>query len=61
MVAKKNPIHINPANAGKLRSTAGVKKGANIPAAKLEQMKKSPSATTRKRATFALNARSWKK
>jgi len=61
MVAKKSPIHINPANKGKLRETAGVKKGAKIPVAKLESMKKSPNPTTAKRANFALNARKWSK
>ncbi len=63
MVAKssKDPIHINPANAGKLRAKAGVKKGAKIPVAKLEQMKKSTNPQTRKQANFALNARKWGK
>ncbi len=59
MATKKSGIHINPANAGKLRATAGVKKGAKIPVAKLEQMKRSSNPTTAKRANFALNARSW--
>ena len=61
MVAKKSGIQINPANAGKLRATAGVKKGAKIPVAKLEQLKNSTNPTTRKRANFALNARKWGK
>lgn len=59
MVAKKSGIHINPANAGKLRSAAGVKKGQKIPVAKLEQMKNSPNKKTAARANFALNAREW--
>jgi hypothetical protein len=58
---RKGGIHIKKANRGKLRKTAGAKKGSKIPAKKLQQMKKSKNPTTRKRATFALNARKWKK
>jgi oligoendopeptidase F len=54
-------IHIKPANRGKLRKTAKVKKGRKIPVSKLRAMKKSKNPKTRKRATFALNARKWKK
>lgn len=50
-------IKINPANRGKLRAAAGVKKGKNIPVATLQKMKNSSNPTTRKRANFALNAR----
>ena len=57
----KSGIKINPANKGKLRAAAGVKKGKNIPASKLQQMKNSPNPTTRKRANFAANARKWNK
>lgn len=59
MASKKNPIHINPSNKGKLRSMAGVKKGEKITVSKLQQLKKSSNPATRKRANFALNARSW--
>jgi oligoendopeptidase F len=55
------PIKIKKSNRGKLRKTAGVKKGNKIPVSKLQQMKRSKNPTTRKRATFALNARKWKK
>jgi hypothetical protein len=58
---KRKPIRIKKSNRGKLRKSAGVKKGAKIPISKLRKMKKSKNPTTRKRATFALNARKWKK
>jgi oligoendopeptidase F len=58
---RRKPIRIKKANRGKLRKTAKVKKGKKIPVSKLRSMKNSKSATTRKRATFALNARGWKK
>lgn len=54
-------IRIKPANRGKLRKTAKVKKGRKIPVSKLRAMKRSKNPKTRKRATFALNARKWKK
>jgi hypothetical protein len=57
----RSPIKIKKANRGKLRATAGVKKGSKIPVSKLKAMKNSKSAVTRRRATFALNARKWKK
>ncbi len=55
----KSGIKIKKSNQGKLRKTAGAKKGRKIPASKLRQMKRSKNPTTRKRATFALNARKW--
>lgn len=55
------PIKINPANRGKLRAAAGVKKGQKIPAAELAQMAQSKNPTTRKRAQFAINARRFKR
>lgn len=58
---KKSGIHIKKSNRGKLRKSAGAKKGAKIPVSKLRQMKKSKNPKTRKRATFALNARKWNK
>lgn len=54
-------IHIKKSNRGKLHKTAKVKSGKKIPVSKLRSLKKSKSPTTRKRATFALNARKWKK
>jgi oligoendopeptidase F len=58
---RKSGIHIKKSNRGKLRKTAGVKKGEKIPVSKLRKMKKSKNPTTRKRANFALNARRWKR
>lgn len=60
-MARKSGIRIKKANRGKLRKSAGTKKGKSIPVSKLRKMKRSKSAKTRKRATFALNARKWKK
>jgi oligoendopeptidase F len=57
----KSRIYIKKANRGKLRKAAGVKKGKKIPVSKLRQMKRSKNPKTRKRATFALNARGWRK
>jgi|tagenome__1003787_1003787.scaffolds.fasta_scaffold20725902_5 oligoendopeptidase F len=57
----RSGISINPANKGKLRKTAKAKKGRKIPVKKLQQMKRSKNPKTRKRATFALNARKWRK
>ena len=57
----RKPIHIKAKNRGKLRRATGTKKGKTIPVSKLRKMKNSKSAVTRKRATFALNARKWKK
>lgn len=54
-------IRIKKANRGKLRKSAGTKKGKKIPVSKLRAMKKSKNPKTRKRATFALNARKWNK
>lgn len=58
---KKSNIKIKKSNQGKLRKSTGTKKGKKIPVSKLRQMKKSKNPKTRKRATFALNARRWKK
>lgn len=61
MAKKKSGIKIKKSNKGKLRKTAKTKKGSKIPVSKLRQMKKSKNPKTRKRATFALNARKWNK
>jgi hypothetical protein len=53
-------IHIKKSNRGKLRATAGAKKGKRIPVSKLRQMKRSKNPKTRQRANFALNARKFK-
>jgi len=51
---------LNPANKGKLRKAAGKgKKGKKLTVAELNRLKRSPNPLTRKRATFALNARKW--
>lgn len=54
-------INIKKSNRGKLRKTAGAKKGKKIPAKKLNKLAKSKNPKTRKRAVFAKNARKWKK
>jgi oligoendopeptidase F len=54
-------ISIKPTNKGKLRKTAKAKKGRKIPVSKLRAMKRSKNPKTRRRATFALNARGWRK
>lgn len=58
---RRRPIRIKKGNRGKLRKSAGVKKGRKIPVSKLRKMKKSKNPKTRRRATFALNARKWGK
>jgi hypothetical protein len=60
-MAKKSGISIKRSNQGKLRASTGTKKGNKIPVAELQRLKKSKNPVTRKRATFALNARSWGK
>lgn len=59
--SKRKPIRIKKANKGKLRKTAGVKKGEKIPVSKLRKLAKSSNPKTRRRAVFALNARKWAK
>jgi oligoendopeptidase F len=58
---RRSGIHIKKKNRGKLRATTKTKKGQKIPASTLRRLKKSKNPKTRKRATFALNARKWKK
>lgn len=58
---RRKPIRIKPSNRGKLRRSTGTKKGKKIPASTLRRLKKSKNPKTRKRATFALNARKWRK
>jgi hypothetical protein len=58
---RRKPIRIKKSNRGKLRKSAGVKRNQKIPVSKLRQMKRSKNPKTRRRATFALNARKWRK
>jgi len=58
-MARRSGIKIKKSNRGKLRKSAKAKKGRKIPVSKLRVMKKSKNPKTRKRATFALNARKW--
>lgn len=58
---RRRRIYIKPSNRGKLRKSTGTKKGKKIPVSKLRKMKRSKNPKTRKRATFALNARKWNK
>ena len=52
-------IHINPAHAGLLHKEVGVKQGKKLTTSELEKAKHSKNPAERRRATFALNARSW--
>lgn len=54
------PIKIKKSNQGKLRRSTRTKKGQKIPVSTLQRLKNSKNPKTRKRATFALNARKWK-
>jgi hypothetical protein len=60
MAKGKMKVKIKPSRKGSLRRAAKAKKGQNISVSKLEQMKRSKNANTRRKATFALNARKWK-
>lgn len=60
IVVRKQPIRIKKANQGKLRKTTKTKKGAKIPVSTLRKLKNSKNPKTRKRATFALNARKFR-
>lgn len=54
-------IHIKKANKGKLHKALGVAKDKKIPAGKLAKAKDSSNPKVRKEATFAENAKKWKK
>jgi len=58
---KKSGIKIKAANRGKLRRSTKTKKGKKIPVSTLRRLKRSKNPKTRRRATFAMNARGWKK
>lgn len=55
----KSGIHIDPKKKGSLHKALGVAEGQKIPASKLAAAKNSKSAATRKKATFAANAKKW--
>jgi hypothetical protein len=57
----KSGIHIKPSHKGLLHKELGVASGSKIPAAKLAKAKNSSNPAERKRATFAENAKKWKK
>lgn len=57
----RSGIHIKKSHQGLLRKEDHIKKGRKIPLKTLVANKHSKSAAVRKRATFALNARSWNK
>jgi oligoendopeptidase F len=61
MAQKKPRIRIKPSKQGSLRAATKTKKGKNIPTSTLRRLKKSKSPAMRKKANFALNARSWGK
>jgi hypothetical protein len=44
---------------GALHKTLGISKGRKIPLSRLKAAKRSKNPLTRKRATFAINARKW--
>jgi hypothetical protein len=56
----KPRIRIKKKNQGALHRSLGVKQGAKIPASKLAKAKRSSNPLTRRRATFAQNARKWR-
>jgi hypothetical protein len=56
-----NPIRIKPSRRGLLHKELGVPQGQRIPTEKLAMAKRSSDPAERKRATFAMNARSWAK
>lgn len=54
-------MEIKPSRRGLLHEKLGVPQGQKIPAAKLAQAKQSKSPALRKEATFAQNAKSFKR
>jgi hypothetical protein len=55
----KKPIAIKKSAQGSLHTALGVPQSQKIPVAKLQQAAKSSSPALRKKAQFALNARSF--
>ena len=54
-------IKIKPENKGKLHRATGTPAGEKIPESKIETAKHSSSPALRKEATFAENAKKWRK
>lgn len=54
-------IRIKPSHKGALHRAMGIAQGKKIPVARLKAAKKSRDKAERKEATFALNARKWKR
>ena len=54
-------IKIKPSHKGLLHKNLGVKAGKKLTSKELSKAKNSKSAAVRKRATFAENAKHWKK
>ena len=54
-------IKIKPSHRGLLHKDLGIPTGKPIPAKKLEKAAHSSSPAERKRATFAENAKKWKR
>ena len=52
-------IRIKPSHKGLLHRDLGVSQDAPLSRQQLEHAKRSPDPAVRKRATFAINARSW--
>jgi oligoendopeptidase F len=59
-LARRSGIRIKAKNRGKLRRATKTKKGQKIPVKTLQRLKRSKNPKTRRRATFALNARKFK-
>ncbi len=57
----KPKIEINPANKGKFTKYCKTKGYKGVTKACIQEGKKSPNPKIRKEATFAENARKWKK
>ena len=55
----KSGIHIKPSHEGLLHKDLGKKKGAKLTLKDEEKAKNSSDPAERKRATFAINSRSW--
>lgn len=58
-MARRKPLKIK-VKKGALHRQLGIAQGKPIPTSTLQRLKKSRNALTRKRATFALNARRFK-
>lgn len=54
-------IDIKPSHKGLLHKDLGKKAGSKLSESDLEKAKRSTNPAERKRATFAMNARKWKK